>query len=125
MLTIDHHMHVQKITIQMEDCDYPSSGTDSETENEPDNIGDTEDIAASRKRSVADNDSTALSGEKRAKKVIHVAKKRGITISTVEKWKRDYDKSCLWLEYEKMVSVLVCKRFNDKIQSARNLTQLI
>ena len=82
-------------------------------ENEPDNIRDTEDIAASRKRSVADN-STALSGEKR-KKVTHVAKKQGVTISTVEKWKRDYDKSlntCLWLEYEKMdrefVSVLKC-----------------
>ena len=96
----------------MEDYDYPSSSTDSETENEPDNIGDTEDIAASRKRSVADN-LTALLSEKRAKKVTHVAKKRGVTISTVEKWKKDYDKTlntCLWLEYEKMdrefVSVL-------------------
>ena len=100
-------------------------------ENEPDNIRDTEDIAASRKRSVADN-STALSGEKRKKVThvakkqgvtistvekwkFHVAKKQGVTISTVEKWKRDYDKSlntCLWLEYEKMdrefVSVLKC-----------------
>ena len=74
MLTIDHHVHVQKITVQMEHCDYPSSGTDSEMENEPDNIEDTEDIAASRKRSVVDNDSTALSGEKRAKKVTHVKK---------------------------------------------------
>ena len=114
----------------MEDCEYTSSSEDSETENELDDIRDIEDSPASRKQSVADNGSTILSGEKRSKKVTRVAKKRGITISTVEKWKRDYEKSlntCLWLEYEKMdreyVSVLkckVCKRFVDKIQSARN-----
>jgi len=58
------------------------------------------------------------------------SKNRGVTIRTVEKWKRDFDKTlqtALWLDYEKMdreyVSALKCKvciRFSDKIQSARN-----
>ena len=48
-------------------------------------------------------------------------------ISTVEKWKQDYNKSlqmCLWSEFDKMgreyVSALkykACKQFNGKIQS--------
>ena len=76
------------------------------------------------------------SSEKQVKKLkatrttVCMEKNQGVTIITVEKWKRDYDKSLnmsLWLEYEKIdrefVSTLkckVCKQFTDKIQSARN-----
>ena len=72
---IDHHVHVRKIAVKMEDCEYTSSSEDSETENELDDIRDIEDSPASRKRSVADNGSTILSGEKQSKKATRVAKK--------------------------------------------------
>lgn len=105
----------------MEDC---TSGEESDTVSE-DDIEDIE-ILEPTKRSVTKDSS---SSGKRMNKVTRTIK-RGVTISTVEKWKRDYDKSLntsLWLEYEKMdrefVSSLkckVCKQFTDKIQSARN-----
>ena len=60
---IDHHVHVRKIVVKMEDCEYTSSSENSETENELDDIRDIEDNPAFRKRSVVDNGSTILSGE--------------------------------------------------------------
>ena len=59
-----------------------------------------------------------------------VTNNRGVTVRTVEKWKRDFEKclqTSLWLDYVKMdreyVAMLKCKvciRFSDKIQSCRN-----
>jgi len=68
--------------------------------------------------------------KKAQKSGTNTSKKRGVTISTVEKWKRDYDKclqTSVWLDYEKMdqefvlsLKCKVCCKFEDKIQSVRN-----
>ena len=109
----------------MEDCAYAT-----ESGEESDEFNDIEEVPVPRKRSVTVTEEDDLSSGKRSKNSARMVKKRGVTITTVEKWKRDYDKllnTCVWLEYDKMdreyVSVLkckVCKQFSDKIQSARN-----
>lgn len=132
-----HHVHVRKImVIRVNFIKMEESGEEIESDIvdedniEEDDIEILEHTERSITRDNSNSSSSSLSG-KRVNKVTHArTMKRGVTISTVEKWKRDYDKSLntsLWLEYDKMdrefVSSLkckVCKQFADKIQSARN-----
>ena len=88
----------------MEDCaDFTVTDGESDTGNELDDTEDIEDISVSRKRNVTKDDSNSWLSEKRLKKATRIVK--NVTVITVEKWKRDYDKSLntsLWLEYEKL-----------------------
>ena len=109
----------------MEDC---ASGEESdvvdEDDIEEDDIEDIEILEPMKRSITRDNSNSSSSSMTRAQTM-----KRGVTISTVEKWKRDYKSlnTSLWLKYDKMdrefVSPLkckVCKQFTNKLQSARN-----